>query len=187
MKKALFYIFIVLIYSGFHSCKQINNKQKEIKMLENFKNCKVSFPDSSINIIYKDSIYQSEHTELFSDKIKVVTNIDGGCGACIKKFNEWKNLVNRAKNNNNFSIIFFIKTNHFKYFKENYYPNIDFKNYPLFLDKRYSFLTKNKFPENVDYRTVLLNSKNKIILIGNPIYNDELMKLYKEEINKRLN
>jgi len=46
---------------------------------------------------------------------------------------------------------------------------------------------ESKLPsENKVYQTLLLNSNNKIILVGNPIHGDKLVKLYKEEINKRL-
>jgi len=53
--------------------------------------------------------------------------------------------------------------------------------------KKKQYLKSNEIPEFGEFNSFLLNKNNRVILVGNPIYNDELMKLYKEEINKRLN
>ena len=50
-----------------------------------------------------------------------------------------------------------------------------------------SLYNKNSLPFDIKtLQTFLLNSNNEIILVGNPIYSEELEKLYKREIEKRI-
>jgi hypothetical protein len=60
--------------------------------------------------------------------------------------------------------------------------------YPLFIDTTNAFLKDNNLERSDKIlNTFLVNQKNEVILVGNPMYNKKLMKLYKDEINNRLN
>jgi len=72
------------------------------------------------------------------------------------------------------------------HFKENFYVN-NIHKYPLLLDNKYAYIDKNNLTlHKKAYQTFLSDSANKIILVGNPIYNNEIYDLYITEIKNRL-
>lgn len=54
--------------------------------------------------------------------------------------------------------------------------------YPIFFDKKGVMGKLNKFPDSYQFKTFLLNEKKEVVLMGTPIGNDELWRLYKEVI-----
>ena len=60
-------------------------------------------------------------------------------------------------------------------------------NTPLYIDFNHNFYNSNKlYKFDYSLHTFLIDNNDKIILVGNPTHNDKLMKLYKDEINKRV-
>ena len=78
-----------------------------------------------------------------------------------------------------------MKTHNLDEFREYRYPK-EIHNYPLILDFTNQYLKENDLTKWSRYKTFLLDKNNKVLLVGNPTYNKKLMKLYKQEINKRL-
>ena len=57
--------------------------------------------------------------------------------------------------------------------------------WPLFIDENDEFLKRNTvIPQDSRYHTFLLNSENRIVLVGNPVGNDALWALYKKVIEQ---
>ncbi len=190
MKKSVNIAVILLISLFTYNCNKTNQnrekKSKVIKEINALKGKTIVFPDS-LMVIHKDSIVPIEQSNLYAkESIKIATNIDGNCNACIQQLKKWKELINWSKQKNQLNILFYIQVNDIKQFKEKIYPGIPVKDYPLIIDKNYSFLKQNNMPGEIKYHTLLLGKNNKPVLVGNPAYNPKLMKLYKEEINKRL-
>jgi len=190
MKKSVNIAVILLISLFTYNCNKTNQnrekKSKVIKEINALKGKTIVFPDS-LMVIHKDSIVPIEQSNLYAkESIKIATNIDGNCNACIQQLKKWKELINWSKQKNQLNILFYIQVNDIKQFKEKIYPGIPVKDYPLIIDKNYSFLKQNNMPGETKYHTLLLGKNNKPVLVGNPAYNPKLMKLYKEEINKRL-
>ena len=192
MKKSVNIALILLISLFTYNCNKSNqnrerkSKSKVIKEINALKEKIIVFPDS-LRVIHKDSIVPIEQSNLYAkESIKIATNIDGNCNACIQQLKKWKELINWSKQKNQLNILFYIQVNDIKQFKEKIYPGIPVKDYPLIIDKNYSFLKQNNMPGETKYHTLLLGKNNKPVLVGNPAYNPKLMKLYKEEINKRL-
>ena len=50
--------------------------------------------------------------------------------------------------------------------------------YPVCLDIKGSFDKINKIPSNLAFQTFLLDNRNKVIAIGNPIHNPNVRTLY---------
>ena len=145
MKKSVNIAVILLISLFTYNCNKTNQnrekKSKVIKEINALKGKTIVFPDS-LMVIHKDSIVPIEQSNLYAkESIKIATNIDGNCNACIQQLKKWKELINWSKQKSQLNILFYIQVNDIKQFKEKIYPGIPVKDYPLIIDKNYSFLT----------------------------------------------
>lgn len=50
--------------------------------------------------------------------------------------------------------------------------------YPIYIDKKGSFDKLNNFPDNLSFRTFLLDKNNRVVAIGNPTRNPKVKELY---------
>lgn len=62
----------------------------------------------------------------------------------------------------------------------------NFFNYPIFYDKTNDMNKINNFPTSSLLQCFLIDQNNHIILIGNPIRNDNIWDLYKKAIHMNL-
>ncbi|MBS3777540.1 MAG: hypothetical protein KGY70_20270 [Bacteroidales bacterium] len=179
-------IILLLLVFTFVSCNlKVNNKRDFKELVNKYRNKKLItiIPDS---VFYNKEYIAFDQTNLSNNSnLKIITYIDGRCHECIKSFKQWKNLIKIAQKNINFNILFYVKTNNVNEFKKYYYPK-SLHNYPIIIVENNNILKKNNLTDFDDPKTFLLDKNNKIILIGNPLHGDKLMKLYKQEINKRL-
>lgn len=75
------------------------------------------------------------------------------------------------------SPIIIIITPDFEQFTNSLYDLIiDKKN--LYFDVKLNFLKKYTLPKDLSLWTFLLDSDNKVLIVGNPIYSSEVKKLY---------
>jgi hypothetical protein len=185
MKTTLKVFTILILISGFVFCSKENRKVKQ--KASRWLGDTLELPEVN-QVLYKDSLYNKKQKLINENsKLKVITLIWGECQSCVKDLKKWNEFFEFVRAKSDVEMYFYLNIQDIRFFKKNYYHN-DFFKYPLILDKNLNYINKNDLPfKNKVYQTFLLNSKNKVILIGNPIYNDKLMKLYKKEINKRLN
>jgi len=113
------------------------------------------------------------------------TYINGQCGSCINTFTNWNDLLITSKNNKEFQIYIYVYTPNKENFIKYYYPD-EIQSYPIILDTNKKYLKVNGLSDYNDFTTFLLNSNKEVVLIGNPSNSKKLMKLYKQEINKKL-
>ncbi len=116
--------------------------------------------------------------------LKVITFIDGNCGVCLNDLNKWKPLIEQFRSLANVSFVFYVNAIDFdglvKYVSdENPFP------IPLINDAENSFFIKNSLEQDKMFQTFLIDSCNRILLIGNPIINEKIFALYKETIQKQ--
>jgi hypothetical protein len=55
--------------------------------------------------------------------------------------------------------------------------------HPVFLDRENQLDELNRFPPKMEHRCFLLNSENRVVLIGNPALNPKVWELYKRQIS----
>jgi hypothetical protein len=56
-------------------------------------------------------------------------------------------------------------------------------NYPAFIDEKDEINSLNQFPSgNRQFQCFLLDKENRVEIIGNPILNPQIEKLYKQKI-----
>lgn len=132
----------------------------------------------SYNTIYRpDSIVISRY---YIYKI-----IDVSCGSCLAMLTEWEKYMLTFKNSNVQLCFICISDDDFQLF-EYIYDNNGFPNYPfpLFFDKEMQFIKMNSFiMGRPDYNTILTDKDNSIMLIGDPLINKKIDKLYQRYLN----
>lgn len=170
MKTGTFSLVLLL----FISCTDL--KQKEItSLLQKWDQREIFFPKNmTFNILGKDTIFSPLDTDF-----KIVSFVDStGCTNCKLRLNEWRQFISYVdsfyphKN----KVFFFI---HPKDTKEIEYLLMRNKfDYPICIDIDNSFNRLNHLPDAEQFQTFLLDKKNKVIAIGNPIRNTKVKKLY---------
>jgi hypothetical protein len=174
---------IILLFLGMMSCNKA--KRETEKRVTKFMGDTITLPEKS-NVLYKDSLYQKNFPFNQDLKLKITTLLWGDCKSCIAKLKKWDTLFNLIQSKQDIEILFYLYTSDFSHFKKRIY-NHNIHQYPLILDKEFEYIDNNGLPfKKKVYQTFLLDSNNRVILVGNPIYNKKLIKLYKKEINKRL-
>jgi hypothetical protein len=169
---------------------QKKNTEEAKRIISKINNKVVYIPDS---LRYYKLYYQSDSFKFISlykdlkkvPQYKIITHVNGECGTCIQELNEWAEFIKPFNTKINFVPV--VYTSDILYFKETMIPQLK-SNYSLYLDTKDDFLHNNELHKYKKiFRTLLLDKNNNPILVGNPIYSKNLKKLYKEEINKRLN
>ena len=120
----------------------------------------------------------------YDEKVKVVTKINGNCFQCISRLELWSRFIDEIEKNCencNVQYYFYISGADTSAFKTMNDSIIQF-NYPVILDQNNTFYKLNKLHENSLYHTMLLDSLDKVLLIGTPIMNKKLQALYIDEI-----
>jgi hypothetical protein len=126
---------------------------------------------------YKQSVFSSE--------IKIVSYINGNCDICISDLKKWQDYIDENYPYKELTIIFYVHADDphtFKYINNTYIHS----KFPMFLDSNNYFFRNNKLSEDKILQTFLLDKEGNVILVGNPLFSEELKVLYKNEILKRL-
>lgn len=178
--------FIIVIISAI-SCKRHSEEENTPKKLVNQLTGKLFHLPHYSKVLLGDSIiFEVPNIRNPNAKLKITTYINGDCQTCIDEIKAWNDFSQSVNKINNVNVYYYVFTSDIEHFRDNIY-NKEIYKYPLLLVKNNDYLNKNNLPlDNKMYQTFLLDSNNKVILVGNPIYSEKLMELYKEEINERL-
>ena len=178
---------ILLLCLFFTSC-HISKKEEENKnwkeyardIINSHINKSLNIPDS---VIYYD--YQKNDIDsIFNSTIKIIFNVDIDCTTCLMKFDYWNRFVKDIKNECDYEVPILAYINSSS--NENVHKSVNnLWAYAWVYDKAFHFIDKNKLYDN-RFQVVLLDQNNKIRLIGNPLENDVLGKLYKQTIINHL-
>lgn len=178
--KNIVIISIVVLSIFTISCNRNKNKQ----FVKEREGSSLILPEIK-ELLYKDSLYKNK-IPFHRAPLKITTFIWGDCHVCIKDLKKWEEFYNIAKNNKKLQIHFYLYATDIKLFVNNLYTE-EIHKFPLIIDQNFNYLENNNLPQkNKNFQTFLVDSNNKVILIGNPTLNNKLKKLYLEEINKRL-
>jgi hypothetical protein len=124
--------------------------------------------------------------EIHAENYKVLLYVDSlGCTGCRLMLPEWKKIINESdtifKKKPDFLFFFQPKLNGIEELKS-LLRNSHF-DYPVFIDKANSIMKLNNFPKEPKYQCFLLDKNNKVVFIGNPVYNRAIWESYKKIIN----
>ena len=97
--------------------------------------------------------------------------------ACRGSINKWKEYL-KGKN---IAFILIVRGGDAEFYNEIRSKESSSFRY-IYYDKNNVFESTNKIPQDTRLRTFLINSENKIRIIGNPLFNKAIAKLYDEDI-----
>lgn len=176
------FTIILMIIGGFAACT--NSRTKQIgSFMKDKKGKIIQIPDSiSVKELNIDSTYSHYSSKEFinSKSFKIVTSINGDCHACVNQLTEWKSVISKFSDSN-VRFLFFIYADNYARFELMNMHEINFE-YPVVYDYNNDFTTNNKIPDDYLLNTMLIDSHDKILVIGNPLKSQEILKLYEDVI-----
>jgi hypothetical protein len=124
--------------------------------------------------------------DLYSDNYKILLYVDSlGCTACRLRLPEWKRIISESDtifgNKPDFLFFFQPKSNGMNELKL-LLRNTHF-DCPVFVDEEDAIMKLNNFSKEPEYQCFLLDKENRVVMIGNPVYNRAIWELYKKIIN----
>lgn len=156
------------------SCSNMNDSNIT-SLLKEWEQKEILFPKNMyFTTMLKDTTYYN-----LSGKYKILSYVDSmGCTSCKLQLPAWDMLIKEIDSlyigKVNFIFVFSphkIKDIHHALLTANF-------NYPVCLDDQDSIAKLNNFPSDSRYHTFLLDNKNKVLAVGNPVYNPKVRELY---------
>lgn len=164
--------FILILVFCVLSCKRNVNTAvcRDISsVVSQWENKEIIFPREIDKSGSLDSLLQSEY--------KIVAYFDStGCLECKLSLDEWDVKIKEMKMHNNVSFVFIVQSDKPIIVKSLCKRHWFY--YPVFVDEKNLFYTRNHLNNQHKYQVFLLDKDNRIRLIGDPILNSKLWNLY---------
>ena len=168
------YCVLLFLALSFVSCN--NSKQEKlISLLKEWEQREVLFPDNPIFTIQGRDTFNF----FLEENFKIVSYMDSaGCTFCKLRLRGWNQFISYLDTCSHSRIpIFFFFHPKDKAQIEDILMHENFK-YPVCIDVNDSFNKLNHFPSDIAFQTFLLDKSNRIVAIGNPVYNPKVKELY---------
>lgn len=169
------YLHFLIMILCLHSC--MCEKESNItKLVKEWNGKEIIFPTNSIfTILGKDTI----DFTILNGEYKILSYIDStGCTSCKLHLPQWKLFMSEVYSlvGTDVSFLFYFCPNS----KQELLDKINSEMFcsPVCLDLQDSLNILNHFPPDYLFHTFLLNNENRILAIGNPVYNDQIKELY---------
>jgi hypothetical protein len=178
LRRTGWFVFIITTILSCHGNREIRKTVAEWRERE------IKFPERLQCIsLMKDTAC----VDLYSDNYKILLYADSlGCTDCRLRLPEWKRIINEqdtiiSGNRPDFLFFFQPKSDGMKGLKL-LLRNSHF-DCPVFVDGENVIMELNNFPKEPAYQCFLLDRENKVVMVGNPVYNRAVWELYKKIIN----
>ena len=180
--RRVFIILSVLFFFLCFACESKKKRKEIVKVLNEWTGKEVLIPD---NVTFKSFAKDTVYNSVFEKEYKILLYIDTiGCISCNTKLHLWKNIIEEfnvtAPDKVGFIFVF-----EFKKLSDAIFllRDEDF-NYPVIIDFERKFNKLNNFPVQREFHCFLLDKNNKVVLVGNPSENTEILNLYRQQIFK---
>ena len=174
--------YYIIICCILFSCNWNQKKYKKYaqKTIVEWTGKQITLPRDSDTYIFDKKVTCDS---ILDKKVKILVYTDSvGCTACKLNLYDWKLRIDSLDDNPDLSFIFFVHAQHTNQFSNRLRGEAF--NYPIFFDEKNIIEKLNHFPKDYRLQTFLLDSNNHVVLIGNPLGNESMWNLYKEEIKK---
>lgn len=170
--------FICLLFFAM-SCQK-NDRAKVESLVKEWNNKEIRFPD---NPVFTRFVTDTVPYRIPKTDYKVVVFVDSvGCISCKLQLPKWKEFIHEVDSlsDGNVPFVFFFQTKDVRELR--YILRRDNFPYPVCIDTEDSFYKLNRFPGEMMFQTFLVDSENRVKVIGNPIHNLSVKDLYLKEI-----
>ena len=176
-------LLVSCIVFSFSSCSKNKKKEEAIKIVNEWIGKEIRFPDNVPCYIAGKDTLPELCNEWRRKEFKILLYVDSvGCSRCRLNMFEWKQLMEEADSlfNGQVGFLLFFQP---KSVKEmgNLFARERF-NYPVFMDVEGIINGLNRFPQTHQYQCFLLDKNDKVLMVGNPVSNERIWELYKEQI-----
>ena len=176
MKSLLYLLSILFLLTP---CKE-NKKEEVARLVQEWQGKEIVFPK---NITFTRFVTDTVDYQIPQSDYKVLIYVDStGCTSCKLQLPKWKELIayTDSVTGNNIPFLFFFQSKDDKELR--YILKRDNFNRPVCIDRNSELDKLNRFPQNITFQTFLLDKKNRIVVIGNPIHNLAVKDLYLKQI-----
>ncbi len=177
MRKTLIYFFVFQVFIV--ACKE-SSKERLIQDIKTWQGKEIKFPKDLVFTKYaKDTVNYA----ISNSKYKVLLYVDStGCTGCKLKLHKWNRFIAEVDSLSSMevSFLFFFQPKDTR--ELSYLLRRDAIEHPICVDKDNALQKLNKFPNNLMFHCFLLDENNKILCIGNPVYNRKVRDLYFKQI-----
>ena len=149
-------------------------------MVKEWNNKEIRFPD---NPVFTRFVTDTVPYRIPKSDYKVVVFVDSvGCISCKLQLPKWKEFMHEVDSlsDGNVPFVFFFQTKDVSELR--YILKRDNFSHPVCMDTEDSFYRLNRFPGEMMFQTFLVDSANRVKVIGNPIHNLSVKDLYLKEI-----
>lgn len=170
--------FICLLFFAM-SCQK-NERAKIEFLVKEWNNKEIRFPD---NPVFTRFVTDTVPYRIPKSDYKVVVFVDSvGCISCKLQLPRWKEFMHEVDSlsDGNVPFVFFFQTKDVSELR--YILKRDNFSHPVCMDTEDSFYRLNRFPGEMMFQTFLVDSANRVKVIGNPIHNLSVKDLYLKEI-----
>ena len=132
-----------------------------------------------INELYFLSCTKKQYSNFLQSKskFKVVNYISVDCSACFNVIKVWYTLFEKNKLPDNVNVCFITYGEQKDVFSY-YLDKLDDNPFGFYEEINQEFISLNPIKDLKFYKTVLINEKNEVLLIGNPFDNKAVMDKY---------
>jgi len=166
-------IYLLFMFSLSQSC--IKKSDDNLNIVQQWNEKEIQIPK---NISFKTLGRDTICSEMLKHHYKVLIYLDASsCISCRLNLPLWKSYIDSCQHAGvDVSFLFVVQSD--KYAELEYKLEMSHFKYPIIYDTKDEWNALNKFPDPEEFRTFLLNEKNNVILIGNPVQNRKIRKLY---------
>lgn len=182
MKLPLYILLFLCLF--FYGC----NKKHEasIDIVNEWMGKEIFFPQNTqCYSITNDSI---SFSSLLKKEFKILFYVNSNdCFKCKARLADWNKLIYNFNQlySDKVSFLFFYHIK--KEEKDEVYKLLEYERfyYPVIIDQANAINQLNNLPIEESFQCFLLNKENKVISIGNPTINNQVLSLYKRYITKK--
>ncbi|NDV83483.1 DUF1573 domain-containing protein [Bacteroides sp. 51] len=159
--KVLYYLFLLLILCA---CKESDQQKKE-RLVSEWCGKEIAFPANILCVSGEDTL---DYKVPYADFL-VVTYADSiGCVNLRRNISSWKRLIAKSDSLTRGKVSFMFFLNPIDIDEMRYIFHKEKFTHPICYDLEGRLQALNKFPEETDFRSFLLDVNRQVLAIGNP-------------------
>ncbi|MDR2057327.1 MAG: DUF1573 domain-containing protein [Dysgonamonadaceae bacterium] len=173
------HLFLFMVLLCVPACKKEAKTADIESIVKKWQGKEIRFPENAVCFSMGKEII----CPVINKPYKILMYLDSAsCMSCNLKLYDWKQLIQEADSLflGKLDFLLYLQVNDDKILT-NLLKKEHFE-YPVYIDRNNQMDKLNRFPNQPEFRCFLLDSDNKVLLIGNPTIHPKIWELYKTQI-----